>query len=72
MESGADFVRVVATLVTAFQKAAEVLEVIRDRKDKKKRKRDKEIEELLELELLYRSLVAVSRNPLDIARLNCP
>ncbi|KAF2724462.1 hypothetical protein K431DRAFT_310028 [Polychaeton citri CBS 116435] len=57
MESGAEVLRVVAAIVTAFRTAAKILEAIRDRKDKRKRKRDWEAEEFLEIKILHKSLL---------------
>ena len=61
METVAEVLRAVGAIVSAFQAAADALEFVRERKQKKKRKKDKDIEELLEIKILHKSLVEVSR-----------
>lgn len=61
MESVAEVLRTVSAIVSAFQTAADALEFVKERKEKKKRKKDKEVEELLEIKILHKSLVEVSR-----------
>ena len=59
--SGTDVLGCVSAVVTAFQTAANSLETIKERKEKKKRKKEKEIEELVEIKLLHKSLIEVSK-----------
>ena len=59
MDTGAEVLRVVAAIVSAFHMAADILEQIRDRKDKKKRKRERDVEELLEIKILMLSLIHI-------------
>ena len=61
MESTAEVLRAVGAIVSAFQTAADTLEFVKERKEKKKRKKEKEVEELLEIRILHKSLVEVSR-----------
>ena len=49
---------VAATIVSAFQTAADILEIIKHHKEKRKWK-NKEYQELLEIGILHRSLVEV-------------
>lgn len=52
----------VAAIVASFQTAADTLEFIKERKEKRKKKRvEKDLEELLEIKILYKSLIEVSR-----------
>jgi hypothetical protein len=61
MESTAEVLKTVAAIVSAFQTAADTLDFIKERKEKKKRRKDKEVEELLEIKILHKSLLEVSK-----------
>ena len=61
MESIAEVLKAVGAIVSAFQAAADALEFVKERREKKKRKKDRELEELLEIKILHKSLVEVSR-----------
>ena len=61
MESVADVLRAVGAIESAFQAGADALEFVKERKERKKRKKARELEELLEIKILYKSLVEVSR-----------
>lgn len=59
MDSNTEVLRVTATIVSAFQTAADILELIKARKDTKKKKKDKDFEELVEIKILHKSLIEV-------------
>jgi hypothetical protein len=61
MESKAEVLRVVGAIVSAFPTAADMLEFVKYRKVKKKRARERGLLELLEIKLLHKSLVEVSK-----------
>jgi hypothetical protein len=61
MESGTEILRVTAAIVSAFHIAADTLATIKGNKEKRQRKKDRDIEELLEIRILHKSLVEVSR-----------